>query len=66
MDAHRSTYTETTLRDAATVMAPDRLGAMHQNRISFVRSLIRKMASKNGKSANMNGNCATWFWSCNL
>ncbi|HDM8043052.1 TPA: hypothetical protein P0E04_001165 [Vibrio campbellii] len=44
MDAHRSTYTETTLRDAATVMAPDRLGAMHQNRISFVRSLIRKMA----------------------
>ena len=46
MDAHRSTYTETTLRDAATVMAPDRLGAMHQNRISFVRSLIRKMASQ--------------------
>ena len=44
MDAHRSTYTETTLRDAATVMAPDRLGAMHQNRISFLRSLIRKMA----------------------
>lgn len=44
MDAHRSTYTETTLRDAATVMAPDRLGAMHQNRISFVRSLVRKMA----------------------
>ncbi len=46
MDAHRSTYTETTLRDAAIVMAPDRLGAMHQNRISFVRSLIRKMASQ--------------------
>ena len=44
MDAHRSTYTETTLRDAATVMAPDRLGAMHQNRISFLRSLIRKMS----------------------
>ncbi len=46
MDAHRSTYTETTLRDAAIVMAPERLGAMHQNRISFVRSLIRKMASQ--------------------
>lgn len=46
MDAHRSTYTETTLRNAAIVMAPDRLGAMHQNRISFVRSLIRKMASQ--------------------
>ncbi|WHP64959.1 hypothetical protein [Vibrio harveyi] len=46
MDAHRSTYTEATLRNAAIVMAPDRLGAMHQNRISFVRSLIRKMASQ--------------------
>jgi hypothetical protein len=46
MDAHRSTYTEKPLRDAAVVMAPDRLGAMHQNRISFVRSLIRKMAQQ--------------------
>ncbi|NAW56306.1 MULTISPECIES: hypothetical protein [unclassified Vibrio] len=46
MDAHRSTYTEVKLRDADIVMAPDRLGAMHQNRISFVRSLIRKMASQ--------------------
>ncbi|NRB66908.1 MAG: hypothetical protein HRU48_05990 [Vibrio sp.] len=44
MDAHRSTYTETSLRNAEMVMAPERLGAMHQNRISFVRSLIRKMA----------------------
>ncbi|QIJ84697.1 hypothetical protein G3U99_10745 [Vibrio coralliilyticus OCN008] len=44
MDAHRSTYTETSLRNAEVVMAPERLGAMHQNRISFVRSLIRKMA----------------------
>lgn len=46
MDAHRSNYTETQLRNAALVMAPDRLGAMHQNRISFVRSLIRKMAKQ--------------------
>ncbi|EAR53695.1 hypothetical protein SKA34_04480 [Photobacterium sp. SKA34] len=46
MDADRTTYTETTLRNAAIVMAPDRLGAMHQNRISFVRSLIRKMANQ--------------------
>ncbi|EDP60650.1 hypothetical protein [Vibrio sp. AND4] len=49
MDAHRSTFTETTLRNAATVMAPDRLGAMHQNRISFVRSLVRKMARQKWK-----------------
>jgi len=47
MDAHRSIYTETTLRNAETVMAPDRLGAMHQTRISFVRTLIRKMAQQN-------------------
>ncbi|RTZ17779.1 hypothetical protein EJ063_03055 [Vibrio aquaticus] len=46
MDAHRSTYTENPLRDAAIVMTPDRLGAMHQNRISFVRGLIRKMAQQ--------------------
>ncbi len=46
MDAHRSNYTKAQLRDAAIVMAPDRLGAMHQNRISFVRSLIRKMAKQ--------------------
>jgi hypothetical protein len=46
MDAHRSTYTQNPLRNAAVVMAPDRLGAMHQNRISFVRSLIRKMANQ--------------------
>ncbi|MCG9701473.1 hypothetical protein L1D19_15240 [Vibrio natriegens] len=47
MDAHRSTYTEATMRDAEIVMAAERLGAMHQNRISFVRSLIRNMASQN-------------------
>lgn len=46
MDAHRSTYAETHLRKPEIVMAPERLGAMHQNRISFVRSLIRKMAQQ--------------------
>jgi len=46
MDAHRSTYAETHLRNPNIVMAPERLGAMHQNRISFVRSLIRKMAQQ--------------------
>ncbi|MDN3609786.1 hypothetical protein ACFFUP_11365 [Vibrio ostreicida] len=46
MDAHRSTHTSGQLRDADRVMAPERLGAMHQNRISFVRSLIRKMATE--------------------
>ena len=46
MDIQRSTYTETQLRDAAIAMKPDRLGAMHQNRISFARSLIRKMAEQ--------------------
>ncbi|MCW8345830.1 hypothetical protein MD535_07385 [Vibrio sp. ZSDZ65] len=48
MDAHPTTYTTTqpTLRSADIVMAPERLGAMHQNRISFVRSIIRKMAKQ--------------------
>ena len=46
MDAHRSTYTESELRNAESVMAPERLGAMHQTRISFVRTLIRKMAQQ--------------------
>ena len=44
MYAHRSTYTQANLRNADIVMAPERLAAMHQNRISFVRTLIRKMA----------------------
>ncbi|MCL9777478.1 hypothetical protein [Vibrio methylphosphonaticus] len=48
MDAHPTTYTTTqpTLRSADIVMAPERLGAMHQNRISFVRTIIRKMAKQ--------------------
>ncbi|MGF1700516.1 hypothetical protein L4D09_09405 [Photobacterium makurazakiensis] len=47
MDAHRSLKFDNTLRQPEVVMAPDRLGAMHQNRISFVRYLMRQMAQKN-------------------
>jgi len=47
MDARPSTCGGTYMRDPETVMAPERLGAMHQNRISFVRSLVRKMAQQN-------------------
>ena len=46
MHAHRSINAEDTLRSADIIMAPERLGAMHQNRISFVRSLVRKMAQQ--------------------
>ncbi|WP_211681941.1 hypothetical protein [Moritella sp. 24] len=46
MDARPSTCGDTYMRDPVTVMAPERLGAMHQNRISFVRTLIRKMAQQ--------------------
>jgi hypothetical protein len=49
MSAHRWTYTETQLRNADIVMAPERLGAMHQTRLSFVRTLIRKMAQQEWK-----------------
>ncbi|MBD1557749.1 hypothetical protein HC752_12480 [Vibrio sp. S9_S30] len=44
MDAHRSTHVNAQYRNADVVMDPERLGAMHQTRISFVRTLIRKMA----------------------
>ncbi|MGR5061323.1 hypothetical protein [Photobacterium sp. DNB22_13_2] len=47
MDAHRSLKSDNTLRQPEVVMAPERLGAMHQNRISFVRYLVRQMAQKN-------------------
>lgn len=35
------------LRDPSIVMHPDRLGAMHQTRISFVRTLLRKISREN-------------------
>tara|TARA_R110001583_G_scaffold18667_6_gene74055 strand:+ start:1900 stop:3615 length:1716 start_codon:yes stop_codon:yes gene_type:complete len=46
MQAHRFTNTEVNMRNPEIVMAPQRLGAMHSNRISFVRTLIRKMAQQ--------------------
>ncbi|MCY9843922.1 hypothetical protein [Vibrio caribbeanicus] len=46
MDAYHSDYNTTQLRGADVVMSPQHLGAMHQTRISFVRSLIRKMAQQ--------------------
>ncbi len=46
MDAHRSNDYKTRYRNANIVMDPERLGAMHQTRLSFVRTLIRKMASQ--------------------
>ncbi|WP_233353439.1 hypothetical protein [Photobacterium chitinilyticum] len=51
MDAHRCTGTLPQLRHPDTVMSPDRLGAMHQTRISFVRSLIRRMANQNWQTS---------------
>ncbi|RXJ71987.1 hypothetical protein CS022_18485 [Veronia nyctiphanis] len=36
-----------TMRNPRDVMQPERLGAMHQTRISFVRSLLRKMIREN-------------------
>ncbi|MGF1707572.1 hypothetical protein [Enterovibrio baiacu] len=58
MNASFAKESEKTLRDPAIVMAPERLGAMHQTRISFVRSLIRKMASENWKVSQA-------FWKMN-
>ncbi|MBA5763217.1 hypothetical protein H2O73_12715 [Vibrio sp. 404] len=46
MDAHPSTIFKPEMRNAEIVMEPSRLGAMHQNRISFTRTLIRKMAKQ--------------------
>ncbi|WP_104401232.1 hypothetical protein [Vibrio penaeicida] len=52
MDAHRSTHFNAQYRNANVVMAPERLGAMHQTRISFVRTLIRKMANQKWSVTN--------------
>ena len=47
MDINRSTLHTTPLfRSPSTVMSPARLGAMHQTRLSFVRTLLRKIASQ--------------------
>jgi len=46
MEAHRLINNDVNMRRPEVVMAPQRLGAMHSNRISFVRTLIRKMAQQ--------------------
>lgn len=46
MYSHRSVNNKAQLRNADVVMAPKRLGAMHQSRISFVRTIIRKMTNQ--------------------
>lgn len=43
MNASTALESVTMLRDPAVVMDPYRLGAMHQTRLSFVRTLLRKM-----------------------
>lgn len=47
MKNNMNTVGNLTLRDASVVMDLKRMGAMHQSRISFTRSLIRKMANEN-------------------
>ncbi|MCX4026364.1 hypothetical protein [Spartinivicinus marinus] len=46
MDARLCTKNRSPFRHPNTVMNPGRLGAMHQSRLSFVRSLIRRMAKQ--------------------
>ncbi|WP_407334068.1 hypothetical protein [Enterovibrio sp. 27052020O] len=46
MNANSVMEAATLLRDPSVVMNPYRLGAMHQTRISFVRSLLRKMSNQ--------------------
>lgn len=46
MNAHYSSRTLIPLRAPNAVMDPNKLGAMHQHRLSFVRSLIRRMANQ--------------------
>ncbi len=53
MNSYVSTYNQSTLRDPIVVMDLERLGNMHQNRNSFVRSLIRVMAKQEWKIENI-------------
>ena len=55
MDAQKTTDTSMSLRDRNIVMDAKRLGVMHQNRISFARSLIRRMSRENWQLA-----CHRW------
>ena len=47
MSKNISTTKSSLLRDSSVVMDLKRMGAMHQSRISFTRTLIRKMANEN-------------------
>ncbi len=47
MSKNIKTTENSLLRDPSVVMNLKRMGAMHQSRISFTRSLIRKMANQN-------------------
>jgi len=47
MSKNINTTENSLLRDPSVVMDLKRMGAMHQSRISFTRSLIRKMADQN-------------------
>ncbi|GAK86496.1 hypothetical protein JCM19238_4086 [Vibrio ponticus] len=49
MNNLHSNFDDNMLRNANDVMDPHRLGAMHQTRISFVRSLLRKIATQKWK-----------------
>ncbi|MCD9505511.1 hypothetical protein [Photobacterium phosphoreum] len=49
MKTHSCNATNMSLRNPAVVMQPKKLGAMHQNRLSFVRILIRRMANQQWK-----------------
>lgn len=43
MDPKRHATSDATLRSAATVMRLERLGSLHQSRLSFTRTLLRRM-----------------------
>ncbi|QKJ21642.1 DUF3726 domain-containing protein [Poseidonibacter lekithochrous] len=47
MSKNINTIENSQLRDSSVVMDLKRMGAMHQSRISFTRTLIRKMANEN-------------------
>ena len=48
-NAMKNTKYNANYRDKSVVMKATRLGAMHQNRLSFTRSIIRKMSNENWK-----------------
>ncbi|MCP4971193.1 MAG: DUF3726 domain-containing protein [Arcobacter sp.] len=47
MGKNINTLDNTQLRDSSIVMDLKRMGSMHQSRISFTRTLVRKMANEN-------------------